>query len=267
VVGGEAMKPLWFFWSLEKMPYLRYATLETACRIHDDVRLVIRKEPGPVKPDWWPGIDNEEKCGFMGVDWMPAVALLPIRVYDINDFAPEIADMRAPGLHTGDMLKWWTLAHHGGHVADMDIAFIRPLPEIEADVEAVVWPLSYGIGATPMGLLQGRPCDWWQKAYERAVANCKPTSYFSTGPTEIGFALPEDGRVLDRYLITPWAGDVPWIEWQALFFKAATWPEIPESCVALHWHGGVNYDLVKSINGPNDLTRGAVAWAITGWQG
>jgi hypothetical protein len=259
------MDPLYFFWGQAKMPYLRYATLETACRIHPDVRLIVREELPIVQRDWWGAIENEEKCGVPGTDWMPKVKDLPVKIVAIEDFSPEVSAIKASGVATGDLLKWWTLANVGGHVADMDIAWIRPIPTIESEVEAVVWPESYGIGKTPMGLIQGRPCDWWKQIYARARALYQPLDYFSCGATNVGFEMPPDGRVLDRFLINPWAGTLPFGKWHRPNFEDQSWPEIPEACCGLHWFAGANQNFVRAINGPDDLKAGAVAWAITGW--
>ena len=261
MLGVSNTDPLWLFWGQQHMTFLRYMTLRSACAVHPDVRLVTRDEE--IRP---PSISWAEEQDFMfdraGIpNWFRNALALPITRVPLDYIAPEIAAIRADDLHTADLLKWWTLATTGGTVTDMDVMFFRSLPPIEADVQTVSWPESWGIGRMPMAFIQGRPCSIWMDAYRLALANYSQNDYFSAGCTAIGFDTDQGVRLPDR-IVTPWAGVEPPEKWSEFTFDSETWPAIPDECVGIHWQAGANQHWNKRTDNWQYLRPGALREVI-----
>jgi len=248
--------PLWFFWGQPHMTFLRWLTLRSARRIHEDVRLVVRREPVTPKVTW------EEKQDFQfgtpEPDWMRNVPELGIEMIDLEDIAPKIAALKAPDIQTSDLLVWYLLSKYGGTVADMDIVFIKPLPEISADVELTVFSGHPKSGYTPVSFMQGRPCVTWSECYQRAMTAYRFDDYESCGTRN---APGDVAPLLSDHVVYPWAKEYPWSIWSAWLFWSEKWPAIPDDCIGLHWYAGHNQTFNQRITSAADLRAGAIAWA------
>ena len=251
------MSTLWFFWGQPQMSFLRWATLASACKIHDDVTLVLRGECLKPKVNWkeW----QDFQVVFSGHNWLYEVNRLPLKLVILEEIAPEIAKLRAPDVQTADLLSWWLLAKHGGTVADMDIVFLKPLPRITQNVELVVFSGHPKSNYVPVTIMQGKPCSSWLYTYHNAVNNYNLDDYESCGNKALMFKIQAN---LDEHTIFPWAGKYPWSEWHNWMFGAKEWPVIPEACRGIHWYAGHNQKWNQSIKSKEDLGNGAVAWAI-----
>jgi len=239
------------------MSFLRWVTLKTATQINPSVVLVTRSDPVRPVVNWKEKQDFQESDPKR--DWMPEVNKLPITRIELSDIAPEIADLRAPDIQTADLLAWWILANEGGTVADMDIVFLRPLPQIRQNVEVVVFSGHPKAGYVPVSIMQGNPCKIWEDAYQRALGIYQPNSYESCGSKCLD---PTPIAGLDERIIFPWAGKHPWSNWHAWLFKTDDYPKIPLSCAGIHWYAGHNQKWNQKINDPKDLKCGAIAWAV-----
>jgi len=251
------MSKLWFFWGQPQMSYLRWATLASACKIHDDVVLVLRGECLKPKVNWkeW----QDFQVVFSGHNWLFEVNRLPLKTVILEEIAPEIAKLRAPDIQTADLLSWWLLAKHGGTVADTDIVFLKPLPEITQNVGLVFFSGHPKPNYIPVTIMQGKPCSMWHKTYDNAVKNYDPDDYESCGNKALRALTC---KPLNEHIVFPWAGKYPWSDWHNWLFGAKEWPEIPEACCGIHWYAGRNQKWNQSIKNKEDLHGGAVAWAI-----
>jgi hypothetical protein len=260
---GLPANALWFYWGEAHLAFPLYMTIRSAMAYHPDVRVVLKRTPDTKFPEWFGESMRRVRMIPMPScrNWMAdLLALVPAdRIHYVEDLAPEVAALNAPGVHAGDLMKYWTLANIGGSVADIDVTFIRAVPEIERDVQVVNWPLDLGLGSVPMAFMQGRPCAAWESAYRAALRTFDPDRYFSTGSTAIGFC-PEG--TLDRYAVNPWVGTLPWIDWHERMLSRSSWPEIPETCFGIHWFGARNRAWMWRVDGPWNMGVGAVPWAI-----
>jgi hypothetical protein len=187
-----------------------------------------------------------------------------LKVMTLDEVCPELVKLRAPDVHTSDLLAWWLLAEHGGSVADMDVLFIRPLPEITHPIQMVVctgWPLK---GYMPIGFLQGQPCAFWRMMYQRGRERYDPQVYQSCGvpcfpPWD---EIPEPKRLLSEYVVYPFALKAEWMAWHPWMFESSEWPEIPEDTVGLHWYAGRNQKANWLLDREAiDTAPGAIPWA------
>jgi len=253
--------PLWFFWGQDTMTWLRYLTLQSAKRVHDDVRLVVRNQP-PTRAQY--ELRQEETQPHEGHNWLPdAISLLGKQaVIDLREIAPAISQLDLPGVPTSDLLSFFLMAEYGGSVADMDILFIRELPQIVEDVQIPVWGESWNLGwHIPAAFYQGRPCAEWRDAYDRSYKNAKPGDYFCCSPWKIEF-MPNLKGPMRTAGVYPWAnGDAPLAKWNKYNFHLTEWPQTPDECFGNHWYAGCNPDIVQLVTGPDVLEGmpGAVA--------
>ena len=193
-------QPLWFYWGEKTMSFLRYMTLRSACRIHDDVTLIIRNEPAEVSLKWI------EKQDFMfksdTKNWYDDAVKLPLKIVYLDDIAPEIANLRADGVHTSDLLSWWILAQHGGTVCDMDIVFLKPLPKIQNNVEVVRYRYTcMNVDYFPIAYMQGHPDPKWKLSYDNAMRSYDPNVYQSCGAENL---RPYPEPILPSNIVYPW---------------------------------------------------------------
>jgi hypothetical protein len=251
------MNTLWFYWGQPHLSYLRYLTLLSASRVHRSIILVTRETPIQPEVDW------REQQDFQihpdGKNWLPDAMNLPIDTITIETLAPEIAVLQAPDVQTSDLLGWWILGNYGGTVADMDIVFFRPLPEIIQDVQVTRFSHHPQPGYMPVSFMQGRPCDAWKRALESAAIHYDRNVYESCGAGN--FKDSVSPWLSDR-VVYPWAGkDHSWSRWHSWLFVDDHWPKIPEATIGLHWYAGHNQRYNQAIKGPEDLKHGAVKWA------
>lgn len=235
------------------MSFLRWLTLLSASRVHSDVRLIVRMNP--VRPDvkW---LEEQDFQWTPKIDWMPRVSDLSVAIVRLEHVWPLLGQWNISDIHMSDLLTWWLLAEYGGTVADMDILFIRPLPEIRDDVQVVRFTGSPKADYIPMSFMQGQPCGFWRNAFMSAIQSYSSARYESCGTESIpGHPVGK----LSEQIVFPWAKSKhKWSEWQDWFFQKAKWPEIPGDSCGIHWYAGHNQKWVKSINRPDDLKDGCI---------
>lgn len=248
--------PIWFYWGQPHLGFLRYFTLVSACLHHPDVHLVIPATSIAAQVNW------QEKQDFqnapIGPNWLPNVYKLPVQISMLESVAPHIAALKAPDIQTSDLLGWHLLANHGGTVADMDIIFLRPVPEITQDVQIVRYKGHPKPGYVPVGFMQGRPSAHWADSLGEALRAYDPQKYQSCGT----LCAPNVPAVLSDRVVFPWAGDYAWDHYHRWLFLDNKFPPVPDDCCGVHWYGGHNQLFNRRIAGPVDVTRGCVAWAM-----
>lgn len=255
--------PIWFYWGGKALSFLRWSTLVSVGLYHDDVRLVVRRGKSPRAASKWSGIDQDFHHPNTTVDYYDRLKDVPggVTVIEIDEIAPAIANLRAPDVHTSDLLSWHILSAYGGTVADMDIVFHGPVPEVERDVQVVCFTKFSQVGYVPVGFMQGRPCDLWREMLGRAAAAYDPNFYESCGSTCI---QPSVRGTLPETIVFPWAGRYAWDEWHEFMFGSPTWPTIPPEpeCCGIHWYGGHNQEWNRQIKCAADLPCGAIGAAV-----
>lgn len=250
--------PLWFFWGQRHMTFLRYMTLRSACTVHPDVRLVLRDEE-IVPTVTWAEDQDFRHTDRTARNWFPEAMNLPLTIVPLEEVAPGIAALRTDDVHTSDLLAWWLMATQGGTVCDMDIVFLKPLPPILNDVEIVLHPSRPGlVPYVPIAYMQGRPNEKWSETYQKAMERHNPSVYQSCG----GECLrPWPEGTLSWFVVYPWFGST----FRSILnycLHAPHWPGLPPECVGIHWYGGGMQTENQAIQSVDDLTTGALAWAV-----
>ena len=290
------MNPLWFFWGQETMSFLRFATLASACRVHEDVRLVVRRPAIRPEMAWRPMSTQDFQYAPPIVDWMPKAMELPLTVIDIRDVALSVNSMNACDSITKDFLMYHLMATQGGTFADMDIIFWDKIPDVLHDVqvpkietgrpvdrmtnrERDAWQqkirkagkqvgssrlrrsLHFPTSYIPVGFVQGRPSASWANAFRLAVERYDPRDYQCCV-----FCLDQDiPGSIPATIVYPWA-PTPISKVIGFCFSLPTWPEMSTASIGLHWYAGGSQKWNQNINGPEDLPDAAirVAWKKAG---
>lgn len=260
------MSALWLYWGGDHMSYLRWVTVASAARFHDDVRLIRR--PGRSDAHVAAGGAWLERQDFQnpasGDNWIDKIPA-SVKVLDLADVAPDIAALDAPDVQTSDLLGWWLLAEHGGSVADMDVVFMAKIPDPIDDVQLVVCTGAPKVGYMPIGFIQGKPCEFWRWMYRRARERYDPRIYQSCGPPLFPSwnEIPGPKRRLSESIVYPFALKGQWMQWHQWMFEAKRWPAFPADCAGVHWYGGANQQYNRALCPANiGLAPGAVPWAI-----
>lgn len=244
--------PLYLYWGQPTMTFLRWLTIVSASQVHENVVLVRRRAPVAPVVRW---LERQEfqKTAVYRERRIPK----DVRVVYLEDLAPEIAELAAPDVHTRDLLAFYLLAREGGSFADMDIVFLKPIPEVEENVQVCRFSGPPKKGYAPVTFMQGRPCSIWRNAYSEAKRCFDPDVYESCGapyiPTNVAPRLPER-------IVFPWAGLDP-EEYERWLFRAKDWPTVPRECVGVHWYAGQNQSWNERIQSLEDFRGGAVEWA------
>jgi len=258
--------PLWFYWGGDHLTFLRWMTLESAARFHDDVRLIRRAGRSSAHlsaGEAWIETQDFQRAG-VGENWIDRIPP-GVTVLNLDDIAPEIAAIDAPDVQTSDLLGWWLLSEHGGSVSDMDVIFLAGIPVITHDVQLVVCTGTPKPGYMPIGFIQGQPCDFWRWMYRRARERYDPRIYQSCGPPLLPpwEEIPGSKRLLPEAIVYPFALQGDWMQWHKWMFDSATWPAFPPESCGIHWYGGANQQYNRSLTPANvEVATGAVPWAI-----
>jgi len=114
-----------FYWGEEKLPYLRYLTIESFINSNPDweVRFYIPKFRQTLK-SW---NTHEHKYDISNArNYYSDLKRLPIKIIDI-DFRDYGLDNNLSEVHKSDYLRWFLLFTVGGMWADMDIIFTKSM--------------------------------------------------------------------------------------------------------------------------------------------
>jgi len=233
---------IWLYWGNKRMSFLRYMTVHSACSFCHKVILIVRD--GGLHGDWK---ERQDMRFYKGPDYTSWLSDLPnLEVIHLDRLYPDIDDLKAPEVHTSDLLTWRLLADYGGTVSDMDIVFVKPAPKVKTEVQLIRFEKGY----MPVSFLQGRPCSFWKEIYHAALENYSPDEYESCGtpnfhkvPLPIGTYTELPPEVVFPFHNMRWAAMK-----QALFRRVAP---LPEQTVGIHWYAGVNQIWNKKITHEN----------------
>lgn len=118
-----------FYWGEEKLPYLRYLTIESFINNNPDweVRFYIPKFRQTIK-SW---NTHEHKYDISKArNYYSDLKRLPIKMLEI-DFRDYGLDNNLSEVHKSDYLRWYLLSIVGGMWADMDIIFTKSMNYID----------------------------------------------------------------------------------------------------------------------------------------
>jgi len=170
---------------------------------------------------------------YAGPDYLSLVKNLGVEFESVNSDIVSVSPSFAC-----DLWSYRHLATVGGWYADMDILWVKPMPELTADV--VVCHTCSVIG---IGFLAGMPgCPVWRDVHRHARASYNPRDYQACGVTAMQRCFPSVPVARKKYtecsiISVPDDTVYPWNHTQTscIFDESRS---VPDRTIGIHWFGG-----------------------------
>lgn len=250
-------KKIGFYWSKNKLSFLRYLTLYSFRKYNPDWAVTLYLDKAEPKKSEWLTPEQQDLTQYKGADYLEKVKDL----VTVEEWESPIAMNPA---HACDYCQWETLATRGGFFADMDILFLKSLNNFYEELcgnESLVCKVGYNLAIGFLGSSKGS--DLYTTVYDEAKNFLFPPIGYQmmgtdllkyiwqnspriTTKTRRGFEKEEIG-LLEFYL-TKFVGVseinklyfYPW-EWSQmnLVFEESL-SRLPAITLGLHWYGGTS---------------------------
>jgi hypothetical protein len=239
-----------FYWTAEKMSWMRYLTLSTFRYHNPDWQMVLYRSTPRGGNKQWRSSPTQDCDTYAGPDYSSRVVKLDVSMIE---WEPPVNDM-AP-VHACDLCQWEALDKNGGFYSDMDILYVRPMPCEITNEAQVVFCLSGGFMV--IGLVGSSRGNRFIGDLSRSARHYYvPTAYQSTGaealyrmakvwpkwmnydrPGELAVShLRENFRDVSMQVL-PDGTFYPWtyLQTRSIFEESH---EVPAETVGIHWFGG-----------------------------
>lgn len=266
-------KRLFVYWGGEKLPWLRYMTIESFIKFNPDweIIFIIPKTLSNILT--WDG-KQPERNSLCYKDYMP-------KIYELekeNKVKVEIFDFETIGLdnnynevHKSDFLRYYLLYSRGGVWSDMDILYYDSINYISVnnseykDKEIFVKykelnSKEIGIEGHAIGFFMGSPNNlFFKEIFNLAKEKYNPNGYQIIGPDLLNEYYPVNNELKNNYnLECITKADIYSLDHNtpSLFENFEDNPfdnYYTENSVGIHWYGGhVDFkNVLMSINEDN----------------
>lgn len=222
-------KRVFLFWGLSPMSWLRSLTVRSLCRHNPDHEIVLCTPQETYDKNQWCSSQKQDFSHYTGPDYGADLRAdnLTRRTVDVE---------YANAMHQSDFFKWRMLANEGGWFSDMDILYLKPLPQLDAGAV-----LSFD-RFWSMGLLAS---EGTSRLFEDILKYCTamydPRRYESTNQMPCNEAAPSFVALQDRYPECR-PHNLPTVAVYPFGHKYAEryWESrrVPDGCIGLHWYAG-----------------------------
>ncbi len=256
---GLIPKRIFFFWSGEKMSWLRYMTLKSF-RSHNpewEIDLYICPDNGLKKT--WKCHNQQDFFCYKGKDYFELINELNINLlfWDIKDPEGNCWSSRVTPSQKSNFFKWETLYKDGGIYADMDILWTAPIDKYYNQIKNQDISICYCNRFFSIGLLASSPgCDFYGDVWKNGFQCFHKKIYQTAGVMNIynlfgkrANMSPKKARInglsilnqsYRKYKINNFPAKTvyPWF-WDNLdnYWKLTN-ETLPKECVGLHWYAG-----------------------------
>jgi len=259
-------KIVFTYWEGDQLTELHYLTIYSLHKYNPNLDIIIYTDENPknILKEW-----NSDEHSININKKIPLSNLIDINPNKIflrtTNFQKEYNfDNNISTVFKADFIRIAKLYEHGGIWFDMDILFIKPIPEFffKENVDAFIFKYSEVI---PTGLLAAKTkskyLDILYKNSLEIIKNKELNNYQKIGPViwinEYNKLSHKDKmgiKILDNNLVYPFI----WNELNNLFSKPNI--TVPESTFGIHWYNGasetkdfINYLNLLNINPNNSL--------------
>ena len=257
-------KIVFTYWEGDQLSELHYLTIYSLHKYNPELDIIIYTDEKPknILREWNThehSIDIQKKIPLSNLAEVnpKKIRLIPINFQKEYDFDNNISI-----IFKADFTRIAKLYEHGGIWFDMDILFVKPIPDFffQEDNEAFIFIYSEVI---PTGFLSSiSKSKYLEKLYKGSleiIKNKRLNDYQKIGPiiwTEEYKILDkkEKIKILDNNLVYPFL----WKQLDNLFQKTNS--ILPENTFGIHWYNGApetknfinNFD-IDNINPDNSL--------------
>lgn len=244
---------VYFYWGNERLSFLRYMTLYSACKYNKNVVLVRKR--GASKAGRWKTAASDDGAY---IDYTPRLdELKNLQTVYFEDFGIPLLDV--PDIVISDILTWYLLARYGGTVADMDILFIKEVPPVTYDIGLIKYPQTREGDIYPVGFLQGRQNGVFESIYKASLVAASRGTHQCAGADLLKKYIPGittsglDVRWLPHTMVYPFAefvmpGGLVRMSLKRTFILDC---KLPDDCIGLHWYGGARHQVATEMTEDN----------------
>ena len=222
-------KRVFLFWGLSPMSWLRSLTVRSLCRHNPDHEIVLCTPKATYDKNQWCSNQRQDFSHYTGPDYSETL-------HADNLIRRTVEVEHANAMHQSDFFKWRMLASEGGWFSDMDILYLKPLPQIDAGAV-----LSFD-RFWSMGLIASQGASrLFADILRYCIEMYDPRQYDSTNQKPCTEVAPSFKALQERYPECrphnlPMVAVYPFGHKQAdRYWEPA---RVPEGCIGLHWYAG-----------------------------
>jgi glycosyltransferase involved in cell wall biosynthesis len=248
-----------FYWGSDKMSFMRYLTIYSFKKMNPDwsVHLYVPKTVSN-QIDWrTAGGDNLHSCDQIDYDgedyYNKLIEEVPLKTIKV-DFSKTFLSQDAPEPHKSDLLTWQILATKGGLWCDMDVLFIKPMTDLEANsFKEIDTVLCYdvrnlqgdGTPEKPIGFLMSKKNNvFFKKALIESKKHYVKNSYQSIGAQTIHRVSPTFEMCKSKFYVNKThnlnVNSVYYLDHTQIdkIYNIDVSDSLPEDVIGIHWYGG-----------------------------
>jgi len=238
-----------FFWAGTPMSWLRYLSIRSFRAYNLGWEIRLYEPPRPCMPARRKFSEYDDR-DYSGPDYREQLAGLGV---GRRTWRPPLPGELSPA-HASDLFQWELLSGDGGWYSDMDVLYLRPVPDDWSQGDAVFCLEGGGMAIGFMGAAPG--CRVFADVMAQSCEHLRPGAYQCTGVEAVyraagvwplarnssgnGVKAVEGFRRLWPALRINTVPDssiyyYDWISYVRLFDYDE---RVPPECVGLHWFGG-----------------------------
>jgi len=155
-------KRVFFFWSGDKMSWLRYMTLYSFRKFHPDWEIDLYVSKTSNNPHTWSDFNQQDFFMYTGEDYTNKIQDLGINIIPFKLERPNHPKedwTNLPANHESNFCRYLQLSKGGGVHADMDILFLKSLDPVldKLNTEKIDVAISYTANYFSIGFMLACP--------------------------------------------------------------------------------------------------------------
>ena len=258
-------KKMHFYWGNDNMSFLRYMSIHSFAKLNPNWETILIRHRKPFVPKRHEWNERPDFLHFKGEDCTYMLDGLDITTRYLEDDYPDLAEIKIPELHMGDLLQWRVLSEIGGVFSDTDVIFFKPMDHMkfqDIDVGLVEFWGNPKPGYIPTTFMLGQPNTFFKKMCSDTLkyGNVGIWEGFGTniirrsfsGMDEIEDAFPSlNVTKLPSNIVFPFAEtERMFVEYANLMFYQNV--DMPNGSISIHWYG--SGEISQQFN--NKITKG-----------
>lgn len=242
-----------FYWSGEKLSFLRYLTFLSFRKYHPDWKIIMYTSKKNLfdKNLWEHESIYQDFFFYHKEDYRSKLLDLNI---EIRDWNPDFIDIQQLSeSHKADICRWQMLSENGGIFFDTDILFIKNINSFYDSLSEINLCIPFFRETFPIGVIYSSPNNVLiAKTLRKALKNFKINSYGSAGAGAFLKCLIGSETITNKDPLKTISKRYPNMK-LSIMKKEIFYPydyrklkklynktnsTIPDECLGIHWYGG-----------------------------